>query len=269
MGIMGNKEIKLQLIKEGDFLGTKCDFYKDEDNNIYMTRKQIGDALDYANGDISIRNMHNRRQNKERLDRFSIRTAVVRVEGSREVTRDTVLYTEKGIYEITRISEQPKADEFYDWVYDQIQLIRRNAGTIIEGREMEFLDNYFPSLQEETKLMMVKDLQKTVKEKQREIDELTPKAEDWSAFMDSKGNMTISKVAKALDIEGIGRNKLFDILRNKEVLRSNNEPYQRYINDGYFKVIAVAKNGRKFAQTLVTGKGMSWINKKMKEWGYA
>lgn len=261
---MGNKEIKLQLIKEGDFLGTKCDFYKDEDNNIYMTREQIGQALEYSDPIRNISKLHDR--NKDRLDKFSV---VVKLTTTDQKQYNTTLYIEKGIYDICRFSRQPKADKFYDWVYDQIQLIRRNAGTVIEGREMEFLDNYFPSLQEETKLMMVKDLQKTVKEKQREIDELTPKAEDWSAFMDSKGNMTISKVAKALDIEGIGRNKLFDILRNKEVLRSNNEPYQRYINDGYFKVIAVAKNGRKFTQTLVTGKGMSWINKKMKEWGYA
>jgi len=28
-----SKEIKLQLIKEGNFLGTKCDFYKDDDNS--------------------------------------------------------------------------------------------------------------------------------------------------------------------------------------------------------------------------------------------
>ena len=54
---MGNKEITLQLIKEGDFLGTKCDFYKDEDNNIYMTREQIGEALQYANPRISISNI--------------------------------------------------------------------------------------------------------------------------------------------------------------------------------------------------------------------
>ena len=261
---MKKEEVKLELIKEGDFLGTKCNFYKDEGNNVYMTRQQIGEALEYKNPDDAIYRIHDR--NKGRLDNFSV---VVKLSSTDGKQYNTTLYIEKGIYDICRFSRQPKADKFYDWVYDQIQLIRRNAGTVIEGREMEFLDNYFPSLQEETKLMMVKDLQNTVKEKQREIDELTPKAEDWSAFMDSKGNMTISKVAKALDIEGIGRNKLFDILRNKKVLRANNEPYQRYINDGYFKVVAGTNNGFKYTQTLVTGKGMSWINKKMKEWGYA
>lgn len=262
---MKKEEIKLELTKEEDFLGTKCDFYKDEDNNVYMTREQIGQALEYANGDISIRNMHNRKQNKERLDKFSIRTAVVRVEGNREITRDTVLYTERGIYEITRISEQPKADEFYDWVYDQIQLIRKTGGAI-DDKDL-FIETYCAGLDNAQKIF-VKGFMNKVEEQQNQINEMQPHVEDWSAFMDSKGNMTISKVAKALDIDGIGRNNLFAILRNREVLRSNNEPYQRYIDNGYFKLVTGAKNGFKFAQTLVTGKGMSWINKKMKEWGY-
>lgn len=261
---MDKKEVKLELIKEGDFLGIKCDFYKDENNNIYMTREQIGQALEYSDARVAITKIHTR--NKDRLDNFSVSTKLVSTD---QKQYNTTLYIEKGIYDICRFSRQPKADKFYDWVYDQIQLIRKNAGAVIEGKEMEFLNNYFPTLQEETKVMMVKDLQNTIKEKQKEIDELTPKAEDWTAFMDSKGNVTIAKVAKALNIEGIGRNNLFAILRNREVLRANNEPYQRYVDSGYFKVVTGAKNGFKFVQTLATGKGMSWINKKMKEWGYA
>ena len=42
---MNNKEIKLELIQEGDFLGAKCDFYKDEDIYVYLSRVQIGKAL--------------------------------------------------------------------------------------------------------------------------------------------------------------------------------------------------------------------------------
>ena len=48
------KEIKLELMKKGDFLGTKCDFYKDENNNIYMTREQIGQALEYSDARVAI-----------------------------------------------------------------------------------------------------------------------------------------------------------------------------------------------------------------------
>ena len=32
--------MKLKLVKQGEFLGTRCDFYVDEENNIYMSRTQ-------------------------------------------------------------------------------------------------------------------------------------------------------------------------------------------------------------------------------------
>ena len=62
--------MKLRLVKQGDFLGTKCDFYVDEDNNIYMSRTQIGYALGYSNPSHAILVMHQR--HKERMDKFSI-----------------------------------------------------------------------------------------------------------------------------------------------------------------------------------------------------
>lgn len=62
--------MKLKLVKQGDFLGTKCDFYVDGDNNIYMSRTQIGYALGYSNPSHAILVMHQR--HKERMDKFSI-----------------------------------------------------------------------------------------------------------------------------------------------------------------------------------------------------
>nr|WP_297874312.1 hypothetical protein [uncultured Blautia sp.] len=32
--------MKLRLVKQGDFMGTKYDFYVDENNNIYETRSK-------------------------------------------------------------------------------------------------------------------------------------------------------------------------------------------------------------------------------------
>ena len=67
-----------------------------------------------------------------------------------------------------------------------------------------------------------------------------------------------SKIVKNENIK-IGRNRLFDWLRNSGYLMSNNTPYQKYINDGYFKVIETIRNtpyGTKiFPKTLITGKG--------------
>lgn len=108
-----------------------------------------------------------------------------------------------------------------------------------------------------------------VEDQQGQINKMQPMADDWSAYMDKDGYITMSKVSKALNVKEVGRNKMFDILRKNEILRSNNEPYQKYVNSGYFKLVVGTKNGFPYTQTLVSARGMSYINKKMKEWGYS
>lgn len=261
---MNKQERKLELVEQGEFLGTSCDFYKDEHNQFYMTREQIGEALQYSNKQKAIDNLHAR--NKDRLDKFSV---VLKLRATDGKAYNTHLYVARGIYDVCRFSRQPIADDFYDWVYDKIEMLRQTSGVVELGEEKEFLDNYFPTLNEETKLMMIKDLNENAKKLQEKVLELQPMADDWSAYSDAKGNITVANLAKSLNISGIGRNKMFGVLRENKVLRENNEPYQRYVDSGYFEVITGIKNGFKYAQTVVTGKGMSYINKKMKEWGYA
>jgi hypothetical protein len=51
-------------------LGTKCDFYTDESGNIFMSRTQVGYALQYKQPQHAILMVHQR--HKDRLDKFSI-----------------------------------------------------------------------------------------------------------------------------------------------------------------------------------------------------
>lgn len=253
-------EIKLELVKSGDFLGVKCDFYKDKDNNIYMTREQIGQALQYKNPKDGIRFIHNR--NKDRLDKFSVACKLNATDGKQY---NTILYVEKGIYEICRFSNQPVANDFYDWVYDEITLIRKTGG-VLNDKEL-FIQTYFGALDEGRK-ELVKGLMTQIEEQQNQIKEMQPLAERWKAYMDSEGYITMSKFAKSLNIKNIGRNKMFDILREHNVLRQNNEPYQAYINRGYFKVKITINNNHNNTQTLITPKGADWLYEKLKEWKY-
>ena len=46
----------------------------------------------------------------------------------------------------------------------------------------------------------------------------------------------MGQVAKVLNM-GVGRNTLFEILREKKILRRNNEPYQDYIDNGWFRLV--------------------------------
>lgn len=89
-----------------------------------------------------------------------------------------------------------------------------------------------------------------------------PKVALYDTAMNAGNNFTVMHVAKTL---GIGRNKLFDFLRDKKVLMKNNLPYESYVTRGYFEVrqytITHFTTGlENKTQTLVTPKGMAWIH---------
>lgn len=98
--------------------GIPCDFWKDINEEYYITREQIGTALGYINPRIAIRNIHEK--HKDRCDKFSTVYKVSTVEGDRTVERERIFYSRKGVMEICRWSRQPIADKFMDWVWDVI-----------------------------------------------------------------------------------------------------------------------------------------------------
>lgn len=132
--------MKLKLVKHREFLGTVCDFYVDEKNNIYMSRTQIGYALEYKNPSKGIENVHNR--NYKRMDKFSIKITGAQIEGGSkhiDPNSEMYMYIERGIYEICRKSAQPVADDFNDWVYDTIESIKKNGYYIASEKDSKWL----------------------------------------------------------------------------------------------------------------------------------
>src|SRR5690625_4342752 len=103
--------MNLSIVTKEMFGQNEMSIYTNENNDVFMTREQIGKALGYAIPRDAIRKIHSR--NKERLDRFSRGVQIDTPSGKQETT----IYNEQGIYEIIRRSNQPKADAFYDWVY--------------------------------------------------------------------------------------------------------------------------------------------------------
>lgn len=66
--------------------------------------------------------------------------------------------------------------------------------------------------------------------------EMKPKAEFYDDIVDSKDAIDMGSVAKVLNC-GIGRNNLFEFLREQGVLMSNNSPYQSYVDRGWFRLV--------------------------------
>ena len=98
-----------------------------------------------------------------------------------------------------------------------------------------------------------------------QIETLKPKADFFDAVADSKTAISMTEVAKVLNVKGYGRNNLFEFLRSKGILDNRNVPYQRYVDNGYFRVIEqkYTKNGEQVitTKTLVYQKGVNAIRK--------
>ncbi|QXH49963.1 phage antirepressor KilAC domain-containing protein [Pseudomonas fakonensis] len=97
-----------------------------------------------------------------------------------------------------------------------------------------------------------------------------PKVEFHDAVKASEKCRTMLEVANKY---GIGRTKLFNFLRENEVLRTAefSPPYQRFIDSGHFEVDPrfFKKNGKfvHYTQTMVTGKGEIYIGKLLRKAG--
>jgi anti-repressor protein len=101
-----------------------------------------------------------------------------------------------------------------------------------------------------------------------ENSEMKPKADFYDDVAGSKDAIDLGTVAKILD-KDIGRNKLFQFLRDKKILMNNNQPYQQYIDSEYFRVIEQKyqdSNGNTHIsfKTLVYQKGVEYINNLLK-----
>ena len=117
----------LKLITTENFGNISCDFYRNMNDDILLTREQIGSALEYTNPRTAIKNIH--RKHKDRLDELSIRIKSGGYQNeptSKSEEQERVYYTERGIMEICRWSRQPLANQFMDWCWDVIEKYRNN-----------------------------------------------------------------------------------------------------------------------------------------------
>ena len=101
--------------------------------------------------------------------------------------------------------------------------------------------------------------------KDKEIKTMKPKVDFYNQVTDSSNTTDMGTVAKVLNM-GIGRNDLFFFLREKNILQSNNLPYQKYIDSGLFRVIESkwSREGGDVGvnfKTVVYQKGLDYIRK--------
>lgn len=165
---------------------------------------------------------------------------------------------EYGLFNLILASRKQSAKKFKRWVtHEVLPSIRQNGGYIANQ------ENLTPEQIVANALVVA---QKIIESKDKLITEMKPKAEFFDAVADSRTALPMDKVAKVLDIKGIGRNKLFELLRERKVLDRNNIPYQTFVDRGYFRIVEqkyTKPNGETEIniKTLVYQKGVDYIRK--------
>ena len=178
---------------------------------------------------------------------------------------------EGDIYRLIVKSKLPSAERFETWVMDEVLPTIRKHGAYMTNDVIErtltdpdYLIQLATALKEERQARLIAE---------QKIEEQRPLVEFADKVSNSSNLIDMGKMAKLLKDENIniGRNRLFEWLRKKDILMRNNIPYQRYIDGGYFQVkesTFETPYGTKTQQTtFVTGKGQIYITEKLrKEW---
>jgi len=257
---------ELVLIKSSNFGNVKCDFWQNDTSDILMTREQIGLALEYSDPRIAIYKIHER--HKDRLDKYSVVTNLTTTDGK---TYQTYLYNSKGIMEICRWSQQPKADAFMDWVWEVVESIRKHGAYATPAT----LDKMIASPDFGIKLLSaLKEEQEKRKQLESKVEKDKPKVLFADAVETAKTSILVGELAKLLRQNGvkIGQNRLFEWLRQNGYLiaragHDHNMPTQYSMERGLMEIKERTINNPDGSTYItrtpkITGKGQQYfINK--------
>ena len=117
----------------------------------------------------------------------------------------------------------------------------------------------------------IEDAEEVIEELEEQLEEQKPLVEFAKAVMDSSDAIEIGEFAKLICGNGIniGEKRLFRWLRGRAYLMEDNYPYQRYLDNEWFKVVyktrEVSYGTKSYSQTLITPKGQVKIIEKLRK----
>ena len=235
----------LTVIQETKILGKKIVMYGSIENPYFVASdvaKWLGERDGYTVA---------RKVSDEEKD-----TQIVCTHGGNQKT--TVL-TEDGLYEACMLSRKEIAKPLKKEIKKYLKSIRLTGAAIPIGDEKKMVSHYFSSLSQDLQGQIVNELIEKNKELQQFYDDL----------INTEGLYHMNTTAKELRI---GRNTLFAYLRGKSIMfyqDGANIPYQRFMNQGLFRVIeSPCADGKYRPTTYATKKGLEYIRKLLRKDGY-
>lgn len=186
-------ENSLQLRTTEMFGEVQTDIYENDNQEMFMTARQLGECLGYNNPTIAINQLINRYAHLKGTE-YSTLCTVHSVEGNRTVKREMRVFNEDGIYEVIFLSDTEKALEFHHWVRRLLKSLRRGDVNLITRAEYTLLQN---QIIEATTL--ITNLEKR----------LTPIKPDYWRWKNSVSSPLTKQIA---DKFGIEKREAFDLV---------------------------------------------------------
>lgn len=184
--------------------------------------------------------------------------------------RETTLVNEPGLYALILKSRKPEAKQFKRWVtHEVIPSIRKHGVYMTPKTVEEFL------LNPDTIIQIAKNWKEEQQKRiaaEKQIEQQKPLVNFAETCMASDKSLLVREVAKMISKQGIlmGERRLFQKLRDwKLIFPNKNEPYQEYIDRGYFEISQGVKETSKGSFTWltmrVTPKGQMYIINRLKK----
>lgn len=172
--------------------------------------------------------------------------------------RDTALLSESGLYTLAIRSNKPQAKPFRKWVTSDVLPSIRKTG------KYDLQPHFDIPTTLSAALLLASKQAETIELQQQKIALDAPYTAMGQLLEQADGELTITEYAKVI---GMGRNKLFDLLRDKGILSKEwnrkNEPYQKYLDAGYFRCVEKETSAGLVLVSLVTPKGQLWLQKQL------
>lgn len=240
---------ELQVFKNQEFGSVRTLVINSEP---WFVGKDVADVLGYADTNQAIRKHVD---NEDRLTR--------RFDGTGQ-SRDMTIINESGLYSLVLSSKLPSAKKFKRWVTSEVLPALRKTGQY-QVKELSGSELMAKALIEAQNVLAAKD---------KQIEEMKPKALFADAVATSHTSILVGELAKILKQNGIdmGQKRLFAWLRKKGYLIKRqgtdyNMPTQKAMNLGLFEIKEGSYvNGSGVNITTktpkITGKGQQYfINK--------
>lgn len=175
---------------------------------------------------------------------------------------------EPNLYRCVSQSRKPNAVKFMDWICEDVLPTLRKDGMYIVGEEKAQSEEEIILLAHKLLEKKVERLQAENQALQQQVENEKPKVMGYNNMMATDGLYSVEQAAKWYSSKGyrIGRNQLFKLMRDIQLLRYNNLPYQAYLDKEYFDVKMVAVGyGLVRSQTFLTNKGLDYVWNKIKD----